>query len=158
MTGKLLVVTCDGHAQRTRMISLGLDADAPLPQFALNTKDGRQLPLIGRGGTAGRGAPSERLPNLEHRLSKFVADFLGERLRDRAPPALAPSPPTSGVQTSPDASTTTTPAPKPVSATSTAAGSSVGGWTSEEGKSSGGASGLMADVALRANEPHLSHS
>lgn len=72
--GKLVAVTCDGRAQRTRMISLGLDADAPLPQLAFNTKDGRQLPF-----------PRDQVPT-EEALTSFAADFLGERLRPRSPP------------------------------------------------------------------------
>ena len=53
------------------MLSLGLHSDI-LPQVALNTKDGRQLPF------------SIGLPLTEAGLSKFAADFLGERL---PPPA-----------------------------------------------------------------------
>ena len=71
--GKVCVVTCDGVAQRTRMLALGLDADAPLPQLAINTKDDRKLPFpVGR-------APTEKA------LATFVADFLGERLPPKPP-------------------------------------------------------------------------
>ena len=66
--GKLCVVTCDGVEQRTRMITLGLDADAPLPQFAINTKDDRKLPF------------PIATPPTEKALAIFAADFLGERL------------------------------------------------------------------------------
>jgi hypothetical protein len=83
--GKLVAVTCDGQAQRTRMISLGLDADGPLPQLAFNTKDGRQLPF-----------PRDQAPTVAA-LTNFAADFLGERLppRPARPPPQAPSTPPS---------------------------------------------------------------
>ena len=45
--GKVCVVTCDGVAQRTRMLALGLDADAPLPQLAINTKERPTSPETG---------------------------------------------------------------------------------------------------------------
>ena len=81
--GQICVVTCDGIAQRTRMLTLGLSGDSPLPQLAFNTKDGRQLPFpLGR-------TPSEKA------LSHFTADFLGERLPPRPPRHTAPASPAS---------------------------------------------------------------
>ena len=87
--GKLSVVKCDGVAQKTRMLTVGLDPDGPLPQFAFNTKDGRQLPF-----------PKGRKPT-EKALAMFAADFLGERLppkpkkekkSSKAPSSSPPSP------------------------------------------------------------------
>ena len=73
--GKLLTAHCDGDAHRDRMLALGLRG-GELPQLAFNTKDGRQLPF-----------PSGRTPD-EPSLSRFAADFLGERL----PAAVEPPP------------------------------------------------------------------
>lgn len=91
--GKLCVVTCDGMQHATRMLSLGLRPDAPLPQLAINTKDGRQLPF-----------PSGRLPTEKH-LALFVADFLGERLPPPLPgvPSASPPPPLAGSAPIPEA-------------------------------------------------------
>jgi hypothetical protein len=88
--GKLCVVWCDGEQHRTRMLSLGLHSDQ-LPQFAINTKDGRQLPF-GKG-----------LQATEAALSKFVADFLGERLIPTALPSGidVPKDPASGAEIGP---------------------------------------------------------
>ena len=66
--GKLLTAHCDGDAHRDRMLALGLRG-GELPQLAFNTKDGRQLPF-----------PAGRTPD-EPSLSRFAADFLGERLQ-----------------------------------------------------------------------------
>lgn len=79
--GKLATVWCDGEQHGARMLSLGLHSDV-LPQVAFNTKDGRKLPY----GTG--------LPLTEAALSRFAADFLGERLRPMPPPE--PLPPTVG--------------------------------------------------------------
>ena len=73
--GKLLTAHCDGDAHRDRMLALGLRG-GELPQLAFNTKDGRQLPF-----------PAGRTPD-EPSLSRFAADFLGERL----PAAVEPPP------------------------------------------------------------------
>ena len=72
--GRLAAVTCDGKEMRTRMLSLGLDPDAPLPQIAFNTRDGRQLPF-----------PSGRSPT-ERAIGEFASAFLGDRLATPPPP------------------------------------------------------------------------
>ncbi|KAL3924967.1 MAG: hypothetical protein SGPRY_003764, partial [Prymnesium sp.] len=68
--GKVTTVWCDGEQHSARMLALGL-RPAVLPQVAINTKDGRQLPFD----------PSRPLTELS--LSQFVADFLGQRLPPR---------------------------------------------------------------------------
>lgn len=79
--GRLSVVTCDGVEQRSRMLLLGLAADATLPQFAINTKDGRRLPF-----------PADRAPT-ERSLGRFATDFLADRLQAASPtPPLPPQP------------------------------------------------------------------
>ena len=70
--GRIVVMTCDGKGQRTRMISLGLDADGQLPQLAFNTKDGRQLPF------------PHGQPLTEQAIGAFAEDFLGDRLKPLA--------------------------------------------------------------------------
>jgi hypothetical protein len=79
--GRLCSVYSDGLAMRTRMLALGLDPDASLPQLAMNTKDGRQLPF-----------PARRKPT-EAALAAFAADFLGGRLRPPAKPVEPPASP-----------------------------------------------------------------
>lgn len=82
---KLCVVTCDGVGHAPKMLSLGLQPDAPLPQLAINTKDGRQLPFPTRKEVS------------EKQLALFVAAFLGERLPPPLPATPPPSsPPTAG--------------------------------------------------------------
>ena len=96
--GKLCAVTCDGEAQRTRMIALGLDADGPLPQLAVNTLDGQQV--VVPPGT----------PHTEAALSRFVTSFLREAL---PPPPKKKQPPPP--KTPPPRPASPSPSPSPLS-------------------------------------------